>query len=245
MKQTEGHMPLSLIFIFFGVIGSLHSLSKEHQTRTKVSLVFMLVVLFAIFFVFPVMGIRNIVPFRWPAFIYTTFVLFSSIGIFKITSTINGKFSKATFIFILLIIFTFFMTTNSMANMDSPVYGKSLNQKIVWTESEVKACVCINNSYDDLILTDAQTGSNIFQTYLFRERVAEYVVTPEGTLDWERMANRVLVWRKISLDRPIRVHYYPKMLLGPAFKRDIDNKYHAIYDSGHAKTYLGLTEDGS
>ena len=52
--------------------------------------------------------------------------------------------------------------------MDSPIYGKSFNQKLIWTESEI-------------ILTDAQTGSNIFQTYLSRNRVGEYAVTPEGT----------------------------------------------------------------
>ena len=228
-----------LIFIFFGVIGSFHSLSKEHQTRTKVSLIFMLVVLFGIFFTFPVMGIRNIVPFRWPAFIYTTFALFFAIGIFKITSIINGMLCKAAFISVLLIIFSFFMITNSMANMDSPIYGKSLNQKMIWTESEIEMCINLNNSYDDLILTDSQTLTNIFESYLSRNRVAEYAVTPAGTLDWERMANRMVMWRKISLNRPIRVQYVPKMLLGPAFKYHLDNNYNAIYDSGSAKTYLG------
>ncbi|WP_164888525.1 hypothetical protein [Methanosarcina sp. MSH10X1] len=229
-----------LIFIFFGVIGSFHSLSKEYQTRTKVSLVLMIVVLFGIFFTFPVMGVRNIVPFRWPAFIYTTFVLFFGIGIIKTTSTINGRFRKAAFISILLIIFSFFMITNSMANMDSPIYGKSFNQKLIWTESELGMCVKLNNSYDDIILTDAQTVSNIFQIYLSRDRIGEYAVTPEGTLDWERTANRMLIWRKISLDRPIRVQYVPKLLLGPSFKHALDNNYHAIYDSGYARTYLGV-----
>ena len=229
-----------LIFIFFGVIGSLHSLSKRHQTRTKVSLIFMLIVLFSIFFTFPVMGIRNIVPFRWPAFIYTTFVLFSGIGIFKITSTIKGRLFKAVFISILLIIFSFFMITNSFVDVDSPIYGKNLTHKMIWTESEVEMCRNINNSYDDLILTDAMTVDNIFQTYLSRGKVAEYAVTPAGTLNWERMGDKMLIWRKISLDRPIKVQYSPKMLLGPFFKYNLDNKCHVIYDSGYAKAYLGI-----
>jgi hypothetical protein len=127
-----------------------------------------------------------------------------------------------------------------MANMDSPIYGKSLNQKMIWTESEIEMCINLNNSYDDLILTDSQTLTNIFETYLSRNRVAEYAVTPAGTLDWERMANRMVMWRKISLNRPIRVQYVPKMLLGPAFKYHLDNNYNAIYDSGSAKTYLGV-----
>lgn len=215
-----------LIFIFFGVIGSLHSLSKEHQTRTKVSLVFMLMVLFGIFFTFPVMGIRNIVPFRWPAFIYTTFVLFFGIGIFKITSIINDRLCKATFISILLITFSFFMITNSMANTDSPIYGKSLNQKLFLTESEVEMCVNLNNSYDDLIITDGTTSHNIFETYLSRDKVAVYPITPEGTVDWERMSKRMSTWSKLRC--------------GSDFKYNLENNFHAIYDSGCAKAYLGV-----
>ncbi|MGB9939706.1 hypothetical protein [Methanosarcina sp.] len=215
-----------LIFIFFGVVGSLHSLSKENQTRTKVSLIFMLVVLFGIFFTFPVMGIRNIVPFRWPAFIYTTFVLFFGTGVFKITGIINGRLCKTTFISILLITFSFFMITNSMANTDSPIYGKSLSQKLFSTESEVEMCIYLNNSYDNLIITDGTTGHNIFETYLSRDRVASrYAVTPEGNLDWERMGKRMLTWSKMRHELII--------------KQEIDNNCHAIYDSGVAKAYLG------
>ena len=231
-----------LILIFFGVIGSLHSLSKEHQTKTKVSLVFMLVVLFSIFFVFPVMGIRNILPYRWPAFIYTTFVLFSGIGIFKITNIFKDRRYKVVFVSVLLILFSFFMITNSIADMDSPVYGKNLNQKMIWTESEMEMFINLNNSSDDIIISDLQTSENIFLTYLKRDSVATYLLTPGGDLDWEYIGNKVLTWRKTSLDRPIQVKPYksPDMLFGFAFKYNLDNNYHAIYDSGDSKAYLGV-----
>lgn len=215
-----------LIFIFFGVIGSLHSFSKEHQTRTKVSMIFMLVILFGIFFTFPVMGIRNIVPFRWPAFIYTTFILFCGTGIFRVTSIINSRLCKIIFIFILLITFSFFMITNSMANTDSPIFGKPLSQKLFSTESEFEMCITLNNSYDDIIITDGLTGHNIFEIYLSRDRVASrYAVTPEGDLDWERMGKRMLTWSKLRHELIIR--------------KEIDNNCHAIYDCGVAKAYLG------
>lgn len=231
-----------LILIFFGVIGSLHSLSKEHQTKTKVSLIFMLVVLFSIFFVFPVMGIRNILPYRWPAFIYTTFVLFSGIGIFKISTIFKYRRHKVVFISMLLILFSFFMITNSVTDMDSPVYGKNLNQKMIWTESEMEMFENINNSSDDIIVSDLQTTENIFITYLKRDNVATYLLTPRGVLDWEYMGNKVLTWRKTSLDRPVQVKPYesPDMLFGSDFKHNLDNSYHAIYNSGEAKEYLGV-----
>ncbi len=231
-----------LILIFFGVIGSLHSLSKEHQTKTKVSLIFMLVVLFSIFFIFPVMGIRNILPYRWPAFIYTTFVLFSGIGIFKISTIFKYRRHKVIFISMLLILFSFFMITNSVTDMDSPVYGKNLNQKMIWTESEMEMFANINSSSDDIIVSDLQTTENIFITYLKRDNVATYLLTPRGVLDWEYMGNKVLTWRKTSLNRPVQVKPYesPDMLLGSDFKHNLDNNYHAIYNSGEAKEYLGV-----
>lgn len=231
-----------LILIFFGVIGSLHSLSKEHQTKTKVSLIFMLIVLFSVYFVFPLMGLRNILPNRWPAFIYTTFVLFSGIGIFNVINILRSRRHKVIFISLLLILFSFFMITNSVADMDSPVYGKNFNQKMIWTESEIETFTNLNNSSNDIIVSDLQTSENIFLTYLKRDSVATYLLTPRGTLDWEYMGNKVLTWRKTSLDRPVQVKPYesPDMLLGVAFKYNLDNNCHAIYDSGNAKAYLGV-----
>lgn len=233
-----------LILIFFGVIGSLHSLSKEHQTRTKVSLIFMLIVLFSIFFVFPVMGIRNILPYRWPAFIYTTFILFSGIGILKITSIFKDRCYKVVFVSILLILFSFFMITNSIANMDSPIYGKNLNQKMIWTESEMEMFTNLNNSSDSIIVSDLQTSENIFLTYLKRDNMTTYLLNSRGSFDWDYMGNKVLTWRKTSLDRPVQVKpdESPDMLLGFDFKYYLDNNYHAIYNSGDSKAYLGINK---
>jgi len=231
-----------LILIFFGVIGSLHSLSKEHQTKTKVSLIFMLVVLFSIFFVFPVMGIRNVMPNRWPAFIYTTFVLFSGIGILRVVNVIGDRRYKAAFVSVLLILFSFFMITNSITDMDSPIYGKNLNQRMIWTESEIEIFTAINSSYDESIVTDLQTRENPFISYLKRDedRVAEYPLTPSGDLDWEFMSDKMLVWRKVSLDRPVQVYAFrnPDMLLGPSFKQYLDKNFDDIYDGGDVEVYL-------
>lgn len=118
------------------------------------------------------------------------------------------------------------MITNSMANTDSPIFGKPLSQKLFSTESEFEMCITLNNSYDDIIITDGLTGHNIFEIYLSRDRVASrYAVTPEGDLDWERMGKRMLTWSKLRHELIIR--------------KEIDNNCHAIYDCGVAKAYLG------
>lgn len=234
-----------LILIFFGILGSLYSLSKEYQDKTKISLIFMLVVLFSIFFIFPVMGMRNIMPFRWPAFIYITFVLFSGIGIFKIVNVINSRLHKTIFLSLIIVVFSFSMITNSVTNMDSPIYGSNLNQKVIWTESEIEMCKHITNYYDGVIVTDTQTCVNVFRTYLNRDKVAEYPATLQGELDWEYLENRIIIWRKVSLERPVQAQYLsesPDILLGPEFKYKLDNTYCSIYDNREAELYLGISK---
>ncbi|KAF5426104.1 MAG: hypothetical protein C5S46_05740 [Candidatus Methanomarinus sp.] len=231
-----------LILIFFGVIGSLHSLSKEHQTKTKVSLIFMLIVLFFVFLVFPVMGIRDIVPYRWPAFIYIALILFSGLGIIQFASIYLNKYYKILFILVLMLTFSFFMITNFFTDIDSPVYGEQLNQKMVWTESEMKLFTNINNSYEGYIVSDRQTRIRLFQTHLKRVKSADYPTSLEGNLNWDYMNNNLVIWRKVSLTRPIQVGGYrnPMMLVGRNFKVHLDDEFSSVYDTGLAKAYLKI-----
>ncbi len=232
-----------LIFIFFGIIGSLYSLSTKYTNKTIFSLIFMLIVLFFIFFAFPVMGMRNITPYRWPAFIYTTFVLFAGIGFFNFVGTSRNKHYNIIFLLVLLSTFSFFMITNSFSNLDSPIYGKELNQKMVWTESEMKMFAKMNNSYSNYIVSDLQTSVRPFETYLKRGNTSAFQTTPEGDFDWESIDNKLLIWRKSSMDIPVQVQGYrnPSMILGRYFKEYLDNNYSNIYDTREAKAYIKLS----
>ena len=233
-----------LTLIFFGILGSLYSLSTKHTSKTKFSLIFMLIVLFFIFFAFPVLGMRNIVPYRWPAFIYTTFVLFAGIGISQFTNSDKNKHYMAVFLLILLSTSSFFMITNSVTNLDSPIYGNDLNQKLVWTESEMTLFEKINNSYDGLIAVDLQTRYRPFQTYLKREETVDYQSTSEGDMNWDYMSSKLVIWRKASLKRPMQVSgpRHPLMLLGKDFKNHLENNFGSIYDTGEARAYMGKSQ---
>jgi len=231
-----------LMLIFFGIIGCLYSLSTKYTNKTRFSLIFMLIGLFFILFAFPLMGMKNIVPYRWPAFIYTCFVLFSGIGIFNFVSTGRNKHYNIIFLLVLLSTFSFFMITNSFSNLDSPIYGKELNQKMVWTESEMKMFAKMNNSYSNYIVSDLQTSVRPFQTYLKRGETSAYQTTPEGDLNWDYMADKLIIWRKSSIDTSVQVQGYrnPEMILGMDFKRHLDENFSNIYDNEVAETYLGM-----
>ncbi len=231
-----------LIYIFFGIIGSLYCLSKKYTTKAKVSLIFMIMVLFFIFFAFPVFGIRNIMPYRWPAFIYVSFVLFTAIGLSGISSILKNKYLRATFILSTLFASSFIMVTNSVTDVDSPIYGKEINQKLIWTESEMMLFEKINRSYDGVIVVDIQTAQDIFQAHLKREQTEEYLSTTEGNMNWDH--NKLIVWREVSLVRPIEANF-PRfginaieMVLRQKDKNYLDDAFSNIYDTGEARAYL-------
>ena len=230
-----------LVYIVFGIVGSLYCLSKKYADKTKVSMVFLLIVLYFVFFVFPIMGMRNIMPYRWPAFIYVSFVLFVGIGLTGVLSMLKSKNQKIAFVFVVLFITSFFMITPSVSDMDSPVYGKVINQKLVWTESEMALFRKINNSYNGVIVTDLQTRV-INSAYLKREKgkISSYLSTLNGDMNWDFMNDKLVIWRKISLTRPVQVAAYrnPNMLLGKEFKNNLDNKFSCIYDTEEARAYL-------
>ena len=229
-----------LIWIFFGIIGSLYCLSKKYADKTKVALVFMLIVLYFMFFAFPVMGMRNVMPYRWPAFIYVSFVLFVGIGLTGFLSLLKSKKQVISFALIVLFSTSFLMITTFASDMDSPVYGKAIIQKVVWTESEMMLFGKMNDSYGDVIVADLQTQNRPFKIYLKREKRACYASTIEGDVDWDYMNGKLVIWRKVSLTRPVQMAGYrhPAMLLGTEFKNHLNNNFSCISDTGEARAYL-------
>jgi hypothetical protein len=229
-----------LVYIFFGIVGCLYCLSRKYADKTKVSLIFMLIVLYFVFFIFPVFGMRNIMPSRWPAFIYVSFVLFVGIGLTGFLCLLKSKKQKISFVFIVLFITSFFMVTTFYSDTDSPVYSKELIQRLVWTTSEMTLFEKVNNSYGGVIVADEQTRIRPFETYLKRKKCAPYRLTTEGNIDRDFMNNKMIIWRKISLTRPVQVSGYrrPEKMLGKEFKNHLDNNFHCISDTREARAYL-------
>lgn len=225
-----------LIFVFFGIIGSLRCLSAKYASKTTFSLILMSFVLYSLRYGFPLLGLQNILHHRWPAFIYVGFVLFAGLGFFSFISLV--KYKKAS---IVLIIFSlsFLMMTHSLINNDSPIYGETANQKYSWTNSEMALFHRINNSYSGIIITDLQTGARPFKVYLMRYNTMYYHLTSEGNIDWDTMDDKLVIWRRSSLMRPVQAGGYrnPSVLLGSKFKDKLDKTFGCIYDTGEARAY--------
>jgi hypothetical protein len=227
-----------LIYTFFGIIGSLFTLSEFNHLSNKIQLFFVVVILYFIRYVFPIFGLRNIIPDRWPAFIYVIFVLFIAIGFFKMMTSIKSQKQRIATIFIILFATSFFMVTDGDTNLDSPIYGENVIQRLVWTDSEMSLFTRVNELYDNVIFTDQQTASRPFETYLKRDphKVMVYP-NKRGEIKWSKMSNNLIIWRKTSLNRPLTCSL-GDLLLGRNFEVKLDKKFNCIYDTGEAKAFV-------
>lgn len=236
-----------LVFIFFGVIGSLYSISQKYANNINVSLILLNFSLFLVFFAFPVMGIRNILPYRWPAFIYVSFMLFVGIGFIRLLTIFKRKNQKIVVSVIILVISFFFMNTNCFTNMDSPIYGDEITKKRILTESEMVLSTYIYNFYDGPVIVDVH-AEQIFRDNL-KETIRLYylLLTPDRDIDWNHMNDKLTIWRNVSLTRPVQVQAYgigsrsyPDILLEKEFKDQIDGNFSCIFDTREARAYLSV-----
>lgn len=227
-----------LIYASLAIMGVLYSLHISKINSIKFSLFISIITLYFIFFVFPLMGVRNIVPYRWPVFIYISSALFISYGIFIWIKLLDNK--KKYIIFVILFISTFFMITNSFCNMDSPIYGAQFSEKLVFTESEIALMNKINSTYDGKISSDLQTTLVVFNWLLHRSNSSSYWQGLDENIAWSSLKDGIIIWRKVSLIRPIQIKgpKNPQLIPGNEFKLNLDKNNSCIFDTGDARAYL-------
>ncbi|WP_221068759.1 hypothetical protein [Methanosarcina mazei] len=228
-----------LIYTFFGIIGSLFTLSRFNSSSRNTSLLFTVLALYTIRYTFPIFGLRNVIPERWPAFIYVIFVLFIAIGFFKIVFSIKSQKQQIVSIFIILFTASFFMITDNETNLDSPIYGENVIQRLVWTESEMSLFTRVNELYDNVIVTDRQTEIRPFETYLYRDqkKVIGYPLNNQGKINWDVINKNLIIWRKTSLSRPVSCSS-AEVVLGHDFEVKLYNNFSCIYNTGEAKAFV-------
>ena len=230
-----------IMYVFFGITGAFYCTSKKRITWPVFSLFVVGVVLFFICYAFPVMGMQNIVPDRWPAFAIVSFVLFVSAGFLSFQSLIVSKFRKVVFISLILLLMSFFMMTNIASNMDSPPLGTATFEKLIWSDSQMALFENVVSTYEGVVATDSQTRVRPFGIYLGVNNVVPFKVTPDGTFDMECLRDKLIVWREESLTLPVGVDdgsYVTQLYLGQSFYESLDALHNCIMNSGGSRAYL-------
>lgn len=243
-RWVELLQPLGFcLYSFFGVIGALYCLSRKKQAKKYFPLIVLVLVLFFVRYTFPIFGINNIVPARWPVFAFICFALFIGLGVF---CALNLLKTKRTILCVIAIFFfagSLSMVTNGLANNDSPPYGGEVYPKLVWTESEMDMFCWVNTTYSGKIVTDEHTRARPFKIFFKNSNAKTYNLLSDGRIDTLFLSNNLIIWRENSLYRPVTFtvpggRKFADMLLDENFLKYLDTNCGCIIDVGTAKSYL-------
>lgn len=230
------------LYASFGIIGTLYCLSNKESAKKYFPLIVLVLVLFFVRYAFPIFGMRNIIPDRWPAFAFICFALFIGFGIFCATYLLKTKRAILYAVTIFFLIGSFFMITNGLANNDSPLYGGEVSPKLIWTESEMNMFRLVNAAYADRVIADEHTQQRPFNTYLKNSQVETYKLLPDGKADLQFFSSGLVIWREDSINRPVifsgGVGRFTTLLLDENFLAYLDYNYGCISDVGVAKSFL-------
>lgn len=220
-----------LMMYLFGALGFLIWLSKEHQNKTRFILFIAITLITAFALIFPVFGIRNIVPSRWYAFIFSIISIPAAVAM--ITIAWQSGFRKINNAFVIAIVFvtSYFMITNNISNTDSPVYANHLNERLVYTASEINAGIWVVNEYEGRISTDLQYGNRVLETHLGIHNV-NY-----NMLDEVIKSTYLVVWREVMAERPVQTPRGSLSVVGINYKHEMVETHNIIYSNPTSKVF--------
>jgi len=187
------------LYLFFAIIGSLIALSFKHRDKIKFTYVFIMLILFGITFAFPVFGIRNILPSRWFAFEYFFVSMFAAFSIIQVSKLLKRGASKKFFITTVFFILAFFMSTSTIANLDSPLWLQESTISTTYTHAEVKGAETLSQ-YSYHLFSDSRYGGSVLNVYLG--------MNTNSLQDSQQVFERndeIFMWRNYMLERPIRI----------------------------------------
>jgi len=230
-----------IVYLFFGITGGLYYLSKKRATWPVFSLFTVAFVLFALRYAFPIMGLRDIIPDRWPVFAMLAFVLFVAVGMMLIISNITTRTSLPLVIMVILACTSFFMITGGFANMDSPEFGTGTVQKLIWPDSQMTLFGEVVSWYNGTITADTQTMLRPLEIYYNRANVTSYRLDETGSFDYSNLHDTLILWREESLSNPVGSRdksYDTSFLLGDRFYHHLEDFFDCIGDCGTARAYI-------
>jgi hypothetical protein len=235
------------LVVLFGLVGGLILLSDKRRDPLKLSLILITFVFFAFPFAFGFLGIRNIMNYRWFVYGYVTLAILAAFGLHTIighSRDINKK--KYIAIFLIVFVISFFMTTNTMCNHDSPIYFKNSAKRCAFTEQELSLKNELINAYSGPVTIGWVYHSALIsdEPYPDPKDIKFY----SARYSYEDFCNDVLpqslvIWREDYKDRPIELLSSSKgrmlVVFGENFEEKLESgAYNRIYCNGQVTAYL-------
>jgi hypothetical protein len=234
------------LVVLFGLVGGLILLSDKRRDILKLSLILITLVLFAFPFAFGFLGIRNIMNYRWFVYGYVTLAILAAIGLTTIIGHSRNINKKIIAVFLMIFVLSFFMTTNTMCNHDSPIYHKDSARRLAFTGQELSLRNELINTYSGPITVDGRYLGAITRDDPYPD--PKDIKFYSARYSYEDFCNGILpqslfIWREDYKDRP-RILYSPVkgsmlVVFGENFKEKLESDaYNKIYSNGEVTSYL-------
>jgi hypothetical protein len=224
-----------LFLVGFSIIGFLFMLSRNSESKHGFAFSLSGIVLVTITFVGWLFGISGIIPSRWLYFSEFIMVIPAAVGIFLICQPFRGSRKRIGLVVFLVTIISFLMITDSLSNIDSPIYSADLTVRYALKESEMQAMYKVATIYNGTVVVDGECqGLFLFLLGRRTEDIASTLIektfnTPHG----------ILVVRKEITEKPfftqggeIRVYNVSDFL----------NTLNRVYDSNEVAAFMNFTQ---
>jgi hypothetical protein len=141
------------ILYFIAIVGGLNWLNKRDLSFLSFSVLFSIIPFMVISYLAYILGIMTVLPHRWLIFGDLILIFPASSGMQYIINTFKIKHKNVAY-FMLMLILILSMITNTMANADSPFYGKTDTVRLQLKNSEMKSAEFVSLSTHGPIYTD-------------------------------------------------------------------------------------------
>jgi hypothetical protein len=234
------------LIVMFGLVGGLILLSEKKREILKLSLIPITLVLFAVPFAFGFFGIRNIMNYRWFVYGYVTLAILAAIGLNTIIGQCRSINKKIIIALLIIFVLSFFMTTNTMSNHDSPIYFKDCARRLAFTEQELSLRNELINAYSGPITIDGRYCGALTRDEQYPD--PKDIKFYSARYSYEDFCNDVLpqslfIWREDYKDRPVGLISSSKgrmlVVFGENFKEKLESDaYNRIYSNEQVTAYL-------
>lgn len=234
------------LVVLFGLIGGLILLSDKRRDILKLSLILITFVLFAFPFGFGFLGIRNIMNYRWFVYGYVTLTILAAIGLHTIIGHSRNINKKIIAVFLIVFVISFFMTTNTMCNHDSPIYFKNSAKRLAFTGQELSFKNELINTYSGPITIGGRYHGVLSRDEPYPD--PKDIKFYSARYPYEDFCNDVLpqgliIWLEDYKDRPTELLSSSKgcmlVVFGENFKEKLESDaYNKIYCNEQVTAYL-------
>ena len=216
------------LYYFLVATGSLSALRPANRSSVLRIVAFATATLTAFVFVFPLFGIRNILPHRWFAFIWVLAAPLAAAGFAEMTGRWRHRATRLLAATAGLWIVSFLMATAPVSNTDSPLYASGITQRLTFTQSELSAAGWASLRCDGPFTSDLQFGKRVLGDSLGLDGVSSDL-TPDSA-----PASRCYVWRATTLRQPVQVSSGRDVVLTPLHAEAVGALQPTVYCNRYA-----------